>query len=789
LIKARNKKISLLMTIVFLFTIMVPLVGPAGAASSYNALGTVPTVDDDGAYALATVRAEFAAGEIEKGDILHLYLPSDFQFLNGPNKDDVMTDADWEWVGGASTVTQGVYNYIDIPTMFGNTDNGLQPGDLKITQEDDNEIAIEVVGDVESGVDSMFLLKLGKIWVDKGFEGDITLTAEAPYGGFPSGSVVVGKVGGGDVTLTVTDDQTSDSDFTVKIRIKESRPGALADDTDESLKFLLPDGFVWSKTNEGITVGNGIKKIWGDDAMLSALKFHVDEDELTVELPKDKDSDSATYFELTLTFKVDDETRAEYGDVVAKVSGDTDVATDEIIVGTYGDYNATISADDPDTVVYAGLASESISDITIKENMKGSLVDGRTLLLTLPDNAQWVEVDGKSVKDINEGYVIDSDAGVKLLFSGFQGTDNRTLKLKVDSKDPSDKAELVLEDLKVALQAAKTGDLVVSVSGSSGISGDVTVAKVESAVTITSDAKPTVQIGKTGQPGGDLVITETVAGAISDTLEYLKYDNTTDMLYSFKDTTKETALVLDLPEGVSFASVPKVEVTDGDLDIDESGIYRKDSGQTKDNQLVIPIKSDSNEVSTIKVTGITYTVDRTVPEGDIKVAVIGSAVVQTAPSATSEDVSPWPNSKSAAVTANATVGTPAPGDTKKTAAFVLGSTNYTVNGVEQTMDVAPYAKNGRTYLPVRYVAYALGVAEDNIMYDSVTKTVTMLKGDKVVQLAIGSKNLVINGATVAMDVAPEAVDGRTMLPFRWIAWAFGANVNYDAATQTVTMEL
>ncbi|MCL6560961.1 MAG: copper amine oxidase N-terminal domain-containing protein, partial [Firmicutes bacterium] len=700
--------IAILATLALLATLLVPMVGPAAAATGYTPLGTVPTVDDDGAFALAKVQAVFAAGEISKGNIVHFYLPSDFQFLNGPNKDDVMTDADWEW--GSGTVTKGVYNWIEIPNNYGSVPNGIQPGDLTIKQVDDNEISIEVTGDVDSGRDCMFTLTLGKIWVDKGFDGEIKLTAEAPYGGFPSGDVTVGVVGGGDVTITVTDDQTSDSDFTVTMRIKESRAGALADDTDESLKFILPDGFVWKKDLQEV------KKIWGDQTMLDNLTFNYDEDEVSVGLGAGEDSDEATYFELKLQFQVDDETKAEYGDVVAKVSGDTDTNVSEIVVGEYGDYDATIKADKPDTVAYAGLADEEISDIIIKENMKGSLVDGRTILLTLPANARWMELDGKKITDINEDYVVDEDAGVKLLFAGFTGSDNRTLKLKVDSNDPSGKAELTLEDMKVALEAGKTGDLEVEVSGSAGLSGKVTVAKVERSVNITAESAPEVQIGKSGQVAGDLTITETKAGAISDKFKHLKYDEDKDMLYVDEPAGMTPALILDLPEGVGFAAVPKVEVIEGDLDIDESGVYRQDSGQTKDNQLVIPIEGDSNEPSTIKVTGIKLIVDRTVPEGPINVAVVGSAVVQTAPGATIADISPWPNSRSVAVAAAANIVTPAPGEQKATVVFTINSTTYTVNGVEKTMDAAPYIKNDRTFIPVRYAAEACGVTADNIMY-------------------------------------------------------------------------
>ncbi len=103
------------------------------------------------------------------------------------------------------------------------------------------------------------------------------------------------------------------------------------------------------------------------------------------------------------------------------------------------------------------------------------------------------------------------------------------------------------------------------------------------------------------------------------------------------------------------------------------------------------------------------------------------------------------------------------------------------------MDVAPYVKNGRTYLPVRYVAMALGVAPENIYYaDGV---VTLLKGGVAVQLTIGSNVLKVNGAEIKMDVPAEISNGRTMLPFRWVAQALGASVSWDEATQTVSMTL
>ena len=70
----------------------------------------------------------------------------------------------------------------------------------------------------------------------------------------------------------------------------------------------------------------------------------------------------------------------------------------------------------------------------------------------------------------------------------------------------------------------------------------------------------------------------------------------------------------------------------------------------------------------------------------------------------------FPNDTTAATVNVATVGTTATGG-GGTAVFTIGQTSYTLNGQSVTMDVAPYIKDSRTFLPLRYVADALGVPD------------------------------------------------------------------------------
>lgn len=47
--------------------------------------------------------------------------------------------------------------------------------------------------------------------------------------------------------------------------------------------------------------------------------------------------------------------------------------------------------------------------------------------------------------------------------------------------------------------------------------------------------------------------------------------------------------------------------------------------------------------------------------------------------------------------------------------------------------------------------------------------------------------LVVNGWVVNTDVAPQLVDGRVMVPVRWVAEALGAKVNWNEATRSVSI--
>lgn len=70
-------------------------------------------------------------------------------------------------------------------------------------------------------------------------------------------------------------------------------------------------------------------------------------------------------------------------------------------------------------------------------------------------------------------------------------------------------------------------------------------------------------------------------------------------------------------------------------------------------------------------------------------------------------------------------------------------------------------------------------------WDPATETVTIIKGNDTLKLVNGSREALKNGKLVLLDVPAQIVNNRLLGPARFIAEALGANVDYNILTQTV----
>jgi hypothetical protein len=108
--------------------------------------------------------------------------------------------------------------------------------------------------------------------------------------------------------------------------------------------------------------------------------------------------------------------------------------------------------------------------------------------------------------------------------------------------------------------------------------------------------------------------------------------------------------------------------------------------------------------------------------------------------------------------------------------------NVTLNGEPLYFDVNPQIINGRTMVPIRAIFEAMGA---NVKWDETTSTVIATRGSKTVQMTIGNPTIYINEISKIMDISPVIVDGRTLVPARFVAEAFDASVEWDGENNNV----
>lgn len=111
-----------------------------------------------------------------------------------------------------------------------------------------------------------------------------------------------------------------------------------------------------------------------------------------------------------------------------------------------------------------------------------------------------------------------------------------------------------------------------------------------------------------------------------------------------------------------------------------------------------------------------------------------------------------------------------------------------VNGKQAEIDegeeTKPIISNGNTLVPIRAIIETFG---GNVNWNEKTQTVTLNMTDDTIKLIIGSDTGYLNNLTYTLDTAPTIINGRTMLPIRFIAEGFNLGVAWDGKTQTVSI--
>lgn len=114
-------------------------------------------------------------------------------------------------------------------------------------------------------------------------------------------------------------------------------------------------------------------------------------------------------------------------------------------------------------------------------------------------------------------------------------------------------------------------------------------------------------------------------------------------------------------------------------------------------------------------------------------------------------------------------------------ALYVGSNKAFVNDVEKQIDtenanVKVFVENDRSYVPVRFISENYG---GSVEWIPETQTINITFSDMVISLTIGNAEIIINGETKELDVAPIIRNERTFLPLRACTEAIGKEVFYS----------
>ncbi len=406
------------------------------------------------------------------------------------------------------------------------------------------------------------------------------------------------------------------------------------------------------------------------------------------------------------------------------------------------------------------------------EYINAGTVVKTTDLTTVPAGTAYTQVKAATSSKINKALTLqvfkqDYVGKIKQNDTADLNKDNAILALIYDGKDvvgfefepttgsastlrSNKKDEFTFEDVKVEVNINKSGTVALKVSGDRAIGQTITTDAVSIITPVTVAASPmTLKVGLKEQVGGKLTISETAKAM-------------------FKRGETLTIKVADIDDGIVFNTEPQIKVVEGDLKLGTDIEVTKEAGL-----VTLTIKRESKTATKLEISNFNMKLDRTVPEGKYDVKIGGKALTEHG-ELTVKDFF--------------VVATPNTGDVgglkKGTSSFVIGSKNYVVNNETKEMDAAPFIQDGRTMTPVRYVSEAFGIESKNILFSA--GTVTIIAGNRTLQVTNGSDIATLNGAKIKIDGKVVIKDGRTYVPVGEMARLLGVGVSWDNATKTAT---
>ena len=576
---------------------------------------------------------------------------------------------------------------------------------------------------------------------------------------------------------TFVEDATKDQDTLKDITINGLVNDAIDGNKEITLKLSGNFEFVTSTIKESdfsFLNSKATVDINEKETDKDTIKFtinNLEKDQLTkltisgIDIKTTKKCNAGDKATITVSSKSFDSVKLEAARMVEEAVTYT-VEDEEVPTIWAGKNYAKDSADDTNTL-----------EVAIEENTGDILNTSRKATFTFPEGIEVVDAEFDGVKQGTFKYEID---------------ENVVTIWNYGEKAESDETDM---QVKFLLNAAPTfsGDVKVTLGGEFD-DVELKVATVKAPYTVEAKTSE-VLIDYRYVPVNEIVITEAEEGLLED----------------------GDVIALQV-EKMDFEDAGSYEVTTGDLDVDVT----INDGKNDVAQLEVEVKDESTEASTVTISGLELYLDRTLPVG-------GYALKNVMPEDEDKTNILWENSttvkedddkddklaydyvpekynkdnknnvkgnglfKYKEVTCNdkyvevVTSGRDQDDSTtNRKIVITIGATTMAVGTETITLDTPAYINaENYTELPLRAVSEAFGAT---VGWDDPSNTVTIMMGQRIVSMTIGSKTMYINGTPVQMNTAPEITNERTFVPVRDLANALGiSKIDWNEASQTVTL--
>ena len=686
------------------------------------------------------------------------------------------------------------------PTYYtGSITNGTDTLNLKLEKESladgkDDTVTLIVDGEMEKG------------WV-------LCIPLDSVMDKTSKGKVATVSVDSSDITITNGDDLTYASVEAkgIKASVKDTVDVA----TEEFAKLeeikveptvgsnfnAIVDTTSTSKAELTLRLGNGYEFTKNTAVKINGTPIAtavVDDDEITIPAKDLSALASDDVWKITgLEVEATTAKAGATGTIRIGLTGSDTVSVEVLKVVDFV-VSMTVDEDEDVPVIYSGVNvdNDGITDdsdhesleVTIKESFAGAWNNAKDFTLALPEGVYVADADVNWVGDGNVTINANPLVGDKeTTWFGEAYKEGEYLNLQFDKRTwtetTSGSGDQIEINFSLTLVADPNfeGDVVLTLSGDAVDTQEVTIAKFVKPFTVEAQQNDLQIDYRNTEIPTSVVIKEAEAGLW-------------DKNYTF-------TLALDK---ISFDDEGSIAVDDkSGLEVKDNKVTLQKNDAAFDGNDTLTFKVDTksdDEPAVVTISGLQLYMNRSLPAGayDLDVVMNNNYQAQTLfAEVLDDDIDDVADVNDDFYSTTAKAGfvniiTAGREDTDSftTKVVVPVGESYLISGENKVEIPVPAYINaaGYTMLPLRAVAVALGINENNVLWDQSSRTATVMYGSKIINMTYGQKVVYVNGAMIPATAAVEITNDRMFLGLRDLGNALGVtDIAWDGATKTATL--